>query len=68
MNDKVSIIIPIYNTEKYLDDCIQSAINQTYSNIEIRSNAYKHYKLRTICNKLPYVDYTSPLNHQYVNE
>jgi len=37
MNDKVSIIIPVYNTEKYLDDCVQSAINQTYSNIEILS-------------------------------
>jgi len=32
------------------------------------SNTYKHYKLRTICNKLPYVDYTSPLDHQYVND
>ncbi len=32
------------------------------------SNSYKHYKLRTICNKLPFVDYTSPLEHQYVND
>jgi hypothetical protein len=24
-----------------------------------------HYKLRTLCNKLPYVDYTSPLEHEY---
>jgi glycosyltransferase involved in cell wall biosynthesis len=31
----VSIIIPVYNTEKYLAQCIESAINQTYQNLEI---------------------------------
>ena len=33
--DKISVIVPIYNVEKYLKDCIESIINQTYSNIEI---------------------------------
>ena len=32
---KVSIIIPIYNVAKYVEKCIQSVFNQTYSNIEI---------------------------------
>ena len=32
---KVSIIIPVYNTEKYIDECITSVINQTYKDIEI---------------------------------
>lgn len=32
---KISIVIPVYNAEKYLDECIQSALNQTYKNIEI---------------------------------
>ena len=31
----VSVIIPVYNTEKYLEECIKSIIKQTYSNIEI---------------------------------
>lgn len=31
----ISIIIPVYNTEKYLARCLDSIINQTYSNIEI---------------------------------
>lgn len=31
----VSIIVPIYKVEKYLDRCVCSIINQTYSNIEI---------------------------------
>lgn len=29
---------------------------------------YKHYKLRTMCIKLPYVDYTTTLQHEYVND
>lgn len=32
---KISIIIPVYNGEKYIEDCIKSLIIQTYSNIEI---------------------------------
>ena len=32
---KISVVIPIYNVEKYLEQCIQSVINQTYKNIEI---------------------------------
>lgn len=32
---KVSVIIPVYNVEKYLDKCVFSAINQTLQDIEI---------------------------------
>ncbi|WP_404330366.1 glycosyltransferase family 2 protein [Mesobacillus maritimus] len=31
----VSVVVPIYNAERYLNKCIDSIINQTYSNIEI---------------------------------
>ena len=31
----ISIIIPVYNTEKYLRKCLDSVINQTYKNLEI---------------------------------
>ena len=34
-NPKVSIIIPVYNGAEYVSQAIESAINQTYSNIEI---------------------------------
>ena len=33
--DKISIIVPVYNGEKYLADCIQSIVNQSYQNLEI---------------------------------
>lgn len=33
--DKVSIIVPIFNSKKYLDECLKSIVNQSYKNIEI---------------------------------
>ncbi len=35
MEPLLSIIVPIYNVEKYLERCIDSIINQTYKNLEI---------------------------------
>lgn len=32
---KVSIVIPVYNVEKYIEECLESAINQTLNDIEI---------------------------------
>ncbi|CDG56935.1 hypothetical protein BN865_07000 [Campylobacter coli 76339] len=31
----VGVVIPIYNVEKYLKECLDSVINQTYTNLEI---------------------------------
>ena len=32
---KISFIVPIYNVEKYLKQCLDSLINQTYQDIEV---------------------------------
>jgi glycosyltransferase, family 2 len=35
MGELISVIVPIYNTGKYLVECVESLRKQTYSNIEI---------------------------------
>lgn len=51
MRNKISIIVPIYNTEKYLERCLQSLINQDYKNIEIiLINDGSNDKSISICN------------------
>lgn len=35
MRPLISVIVPVYKVEKYLDECIQSIVSQTYSNLEI---------------------------------
>lgn len=35
MSDLISVIIPVYNVEPYLDACIKSVVDQTYPNLEI---------------------------------
>lgn len=35
MGEKISVIVPVYNVEQYLERCVNSIINQTYTNLEI---------------------------------
>lgn len=35
VNYKISVVVPVYNVEDYVKECIESIINQTYSNLEI---------------------------------
>ena len=35
MEPKVSVIVPVYNLEDYIERCVESIISQTYTNIEI---------------------------------
>ena len=35
MDKKVSVIVPVYNASAYLDECIQSILSQTYTNLEV---------------------------------
>ena len=31
----ISVIVPVFNVEKYLERCVESIVNQTYKNLEI---------------------------------
>ena len=35
MNPKISIVIPVYNTEKYLEKCISSVLSSTLKDVEV---------------------------------
>lgn len=35
MEDLISIVVPIYNVERYLDKCVKSILDQTYKNLEV---------------------------------
>ena len=35
MGNLISVVVTIYNLEKYIEKCINSIINQTYTNLEI---------------------------------
>lgn len=65
--EKISIIIPVYNVEEYIDQCLQSVHEQTYQNLEIilvydesEDRSYekclnwrrKDKRIRLICNQL----------------
>lgn len=34
-NPLISVVVPVYNVEAFLDDCVESIISQTYANLEI---------------------------------
>ena len=39
---KYSFIIPVYNVERYLDECINSILKQTYKDFEIKEIAWQY--------------------------
>lgn len=52
-NTLISIIVPVYNSERYLKDCLESIINQSYKNLEIiLINDDSKDKSGEICDKI----------------
>ena len=55
--DKISVIVAIYNVEKYLKQCLDSIVNQTYKNLEILLiNDGSTDKSSIICNEYNKID------------
>lgn len=53
MNKKITVIVPIYNAEKNIEKCVNSILNQTYSNLEvILINDGSKDKTEEICKNL----------------
>lgn len=78
----VSIIVPVYNVEQYLPQCLDSIVNQTYENIEVicvndgspdnsikilEDYASRDSRIKVVSQKNQGVSRARNLAHQYVN-
>lgn len=65
MNDIISVIVPIYNAEEYLDKCITSIVNQNYFHLEIiLVNDGSTDRCAAICNEWKKKDSRIKVIHQ----
>lgn len=65
MDKLISVIVPVYNVEDYLTDCIESILNQSYSNLElILVNDGSKDASGTICDKYSARDKRVKVIHQ----
>lgn len=64
-NELISVIVPIYNVEKYLEKCVNSILNQTYTNLEIiLVDDGSPDKCPSICDNLAITDDRIKVIHQ----
>lgn len=67
VRDIVSIIVPVYNVEKYIEQCLQSIFNQSYKNIEViivndGSTDNSKSIIKKFCNKYKNIIYIEQKN------
>lgn len=69
LNDKkISVVVPVYNTEEYLEECFESIFNQSYKNMEViaindGSTDGSFYRLKQIQKKYPDLIVKNQINH-----
>lgn len=65
MDDLISIVVPIYHVEKYLNRCLESILQQTYSNLEIiLVDDGSDDKCPEMCDEFAKVDHRIKVIHQ----
>lgn len=65
MQEKISIIVPVYNVEAYLERCVESILKQTYTNLEILLvNDGSTDKSGELCDKLALRDHRIRVIHK----
>lgn len=65
MQEKISIIVPVYNVEAYLEKCVESILKQTYTNLEILLvNDGSTDKSGELCDKLALRDHRIRVIHK----
>ena len=63
--EKISIIVPVYNVEAYLERCVESILKQTYTNLEILLvNDGSTDKSGELCDKLALRDHRIRVIHK----
>lgn len=63
--NKISVIVPIYNAEKYIEECVHSVLSQTYKNLElILVDDGSVDNSGTICDKMSETDDRIKVIHQ----
>lgn len=69
LNNKISIIVPVYNAEQYIERCIKSILNQKYKNIEIIIvDDASNDSTKVICKKIKNIDSRIKLISKQKNE
>lgn len=64
-SSKISVIVPVYNAEKYIEECIQSVIVQDYKNWElVLVNDGSTDASGEICDKISSIDHRIKVIHQ----
>ncbi len=65
MDDLISVIVPVYNVERYLKRCVDSILNQTYKNLEIiLVDDGSTDRSGDICDEYKKIDYRIKVIHQ----
>ena len=64
-NELISVIVPVYNVERYLEKCVNSIVNQTYKNLEIiLVNDGATDSSGDLCDKLAMIDNRIKVYHK----